>query len=416
MLAAAAVAAASPGHAADAPRLQTLVARAPLVVAARVSEVETLDAGRLAVATLDPTAVPKGERPPSTLRVVETRDMPAVPSSLEKGMLVFAFLEPLHRNSYLARTLPQGDYRQLMAGRIGRLVAATPAELAEIVAVVERILDVSRKPEPDAARRAAAARALVFDEIAARSPVLVEDGAGGLQTIPSLGESLSEDERQRLATAIARTDLPPPARAALVRAVGSNGLRQLVPALQSLRSPAAPVLAAKFEALERLGAPPGLADVEPYLGSKDAAVRAAAARALPATPGDEGVARAGQIALADPDTAVRRATIEALGESRRQEALAPLARVFRESPQDLRQVAGRGIFQVGGPAAADTLAQLAFDAPADGQRLAVVLLMALQGGRDDPRVQNIAKTHPDPELRKLIEHGIEPSHQHGAPH
>jgi hypothetical protein len=241
VLAAAAVAAASPAHAADAPRLQTLVARAPLVVAAHVSEVETLDAGRLAVATLDPTAVPKGERPASALRVVETRDMPAVPPSLEKGMLVLAFLEPLHRNSYFTRILPQGDYRQLMAGRIGRLVAATPAELAEIVAVVERILDVSRKPEPDTARREAAARALVFDEIAARSPVLVEDGAGGLQMIPNLAESLSEDERQRLATAIGRTDLPPPPRAALVRAVGSNGLRQLVPALQSLRSPAAPV-------------------------------------------------------------------------------------------------------------------------------------------------------------------------------
>lgn len=416
MLAAAALAAASSGHAADAPRLQTLVARAPLVVAARVSDVEPLDAGRVAVARLETTAVPKGERPASALRVVETRDMPSVPPSLEKGMLVLAFVEPLHRNSYLTRTLPHGDYRQLMAGRIGRLVAATPAELAEIVAVVERILDTSRTPEPDAALRGAAARTLVFDEIAARSPVLVEDGAGGLQMIPSLAESLSEEERQHLATALGRNDLPPPARAALVRAVGSNGLRQLVPALQSLRSPAAPVLAAKFEALERLGTPPGVADVEPYLASKDAAVRAAAARALPTTPGDEGVARAGQIALADPEVTVRQATIEALGESRRQEALAPLARVFRESPLHLRQIAGRSIFQVGGPAAADTLARLAFDAPAEGQRLAVLLLMALQGGRDDPRVQNIAKTHPDPELRKLIEQGIEPPHQHGVPH
>ncbi len=416
MLTAVAVAAVSPARAADAPRLQTLVARAPLVVAARVTDVEALDASRVAVATLETTATPKGERPASALRVVETRDMPSVPRALAKGMLVLAFLEPLHRNSYLTRTLPHGDYRQLMAGRIGRLVAATPAELQEIVGVVERILDTSRTPEPDAARRAAAARALVFDEIAARSPVLVEDGAGGLQTIPGIAESLSDDEQQRLATAIGRTDLSPPARAALVRAVGTNGLRQLVPALQGLRSPAAPVLAAKFEALERLGTPPGVADVEPYLASKDAAVRGAAARALPTTPGGEGIARAGQIALRDPDVAVRRTTIEALGESRRQEALSPLERVFRESPQDLRQVAGRSIFRVGGPAAADTLARLAFEAPPEGQRLAVVLLMALQGGRDDPLVKNIAKTHPDAELRRLIEHGIEPPHSHGVPH
>jgi HEAT repeat protein len=381
-----------------------------------VTAIEVLDGARVHQTKHEHTESPKGERPASALRVVETRDMPSVPAVLDKGMLVLAFLEPLHRNSYLTRTLPHGDYRQLMAGRIGRVVAATPAELSEIVAVVERILDTSRTPEPDAARRAAAARTLVFDEIAARSPVLVEDGAGGLQTIPELAESLSDVERQRLGAAIGRTDLPPLPRAALVRAVGTNGLRQLVPALQSLRSPAAPVLSAKFDALERLGTPPVVSDVAPYLDSPDAAVRAAAARALPTTPGADGIARAGQIALRDPDVAVRRTTIEALGESRREEALSPLERVFRESPQDLRQVAGRSIFQVGGPAAADTLARLAFEAPAEGQRLAVVLLMALQGGRDDPRVQNIAKTHPDQDLRRMIEHGIEPPHSHGAQH
>src|SRR4029450_304161 len=119
-----------------------------------------------------------------------------------------------------ARTLPHGDYRQLLAGRIGRVVAATPAELQEIVGVVERILDTSRTPEPDATRRAAAARALGLDEIAARSPVLVEDGAGGLQMIPGLDQSLSDEEQQRLATAIARTDLASSARAALGRGVG----------------------------------------------------------------------------------------------------------------------------------------------------------------------------------------------------
>jgi len=176
------------------------------------------------------------------------------------------------------------------------------------------------------------------------------------------------------------------------------------------------VLVAKFEALDRLGTPPSLADVEPYLGSGDATVRTAAARALTTTPGGDGIARAGQLALRDPDAAVRRATVEALGDSRRAEALPALERVFREAPPDLQQVAGRGIYQVGGPAAADVLARLAFEAPPEAQRLAVVLLMALQGGRDDPLVQRIAKTHPDPELRRLIEHGVDPPHSHGVLH
>jgi HEAT repeat protein len=413
---AAAAAAALPAHAVDAPRLQTLAARAPLVAAGRVTGVEAFDAGRVAVATLAVTAAPKGERPTGPVKIVEMRDLPSVPPVLAEGTLVLAFLEPLHGNSYLTRTLPRADYRQLVAGRIGRLVAATPAESDEIVGVVERIVAVSRTPEPDPAKRAVAARTLVFDEIAARSGALVEDGAAGLQSIPNLAETLSAEEQQRLEAALGRTDLSPFARAALVRAVGANGLRQLVPALRGLRSPAAPVLVARFDALARLGTPPTLADVEPYLSNTDPAVRTAAARALATTPGTEGVARAGRIALGDPDPAVRRATIEALGESRRPEALPALERVFREAPPDLQQVAGRGIYQVGGPAAADALARLAFEAKPEAQRLAVVLLMALQGGREDPLVQRIAKTHPDAELRRLIEHGVDPPHSHGEPH
>lgn len=412
----AAVAAAAPARAVDAPRLQTLVARAPLVAAGRVTTVEAFDAGRVAVATLAVTAAPKGERPAPPVRIVEMRDLASVPAVLDKGMLVLAFLEPLHTNSYLARTLPRADYRQLVAGRIGRVVAATPAELEEIVGVVERILATSRTPEPEPARREATARTLVFDEIAARSAVLVEDGAAGLHTLPGLAESLSTEEQQRLEAAIGRADLSASVRAAVVRAIGASGLRQLVPALQRLRSQAAPVLVAKFEALDRLGAPPSLAEVEPYLGSTDAAVRTAAARALAAAPGNDGIARAGQLALRDPDVAVRRAAIEAIGESRRSEALPTLERVFRESPPDLQQVAGRGIYQVGGPAAADVLVRLAFEARPESQRLAVVLLLALQGRRDDPLVQRVAKTHPDPELRRLIEHGVENPHSHGDPH
>ena len=409
-------AAAHPAQAADGPRLQTLVARAPLVAAGRVTTVQPYDAGRVAVATLAVTAVPKGEQPTPPVRIVEMRDLPSVPGLLAEGMYVLAFLEPLRTNSYLTRTLPRGEYRQLVAGRIGRIVAATSGETEEIVGVVDRIVAVSRTPEPDATKRAEAARTLVFDEIAARSGALVEDGAAGLQSVPSLAETLTAEEQGRLEATIARGDLAPAVVAAVVRAVGANDLRQLVPAIQRLRTPAAPVLVAKFEALGRLGAPPSLADVEPHLASKDPAVRTAAARALATTPGGDGIARAGQIALRDPDPAVRRATVEALGESRRPEALPALERVFREAPPDLEQVAGRGIYQVGGPGAADVLARLAFDAPPQGQRLAVVLLMALQGGRDDPLVQRIAKTHPDAELRRLIEHGVDLPHSHGDAH
>lgn len=384
----------------------------PLAVAGRVTRVEELNAGRVAVATIEPTATPKGEAPAGPLRVVEMRDLPSVPAALTEGTFVLALVEPLRTNSYLAEVLPPGEYRQLAAGRVGRLVAADQTELDEIVRVAERIVAASREPEPDPTARAAAARALVFDEIAARNAALVQDGAAGLATLAVLEDSLTAEERGRIEAALARTDLPAPVRAALVRAVGAAGLTALVPALRALPSPEPAVLEAAFQALAKLGAPPTAADLAQYAASDDPAVRAAAAKALAAAPGEEGIRRAGELARSDPDASVRRAAVEALGEARRPEALPVLEGVFREAPSGLQQVAGRGIFQVGGPAAAETLARLAFEAPPGGQRLAVVLLMALQGGRDDALVQRIGKTHPDADLRRLVEHGIEPPDRH----
>jgi HEAT repeats len=351
----------------------------------------------------------KGDAGPE-VTAIEMRDFPSVPAIFTANAHGVAFLEPARMNSYLTRTLPQGHYVQLDGGRTGWIAAGSAGEADEVAAIIARLVAASREPPADPGARAAAARALTLDEIAARPPALVEDGAAGLAGIPDLAATLTPAEQARLEAALARTDLPARVRAALVRVVGTSHLRQLAPTLAHLREPAPEVLAAAWEALVALDAAPQAADFEPYLTSREGAVRGAAVRGLIHATGVAGIPRATAMALDDPDPAVRRAAVEALGDGRHVEALPSLERVYVAGPNDLRLAAGRMIFAIGGRPAAESFARLAFAAPPDAQKHAVALLLSLGLPQDDELVAHIRETHPDPEIRDYIEHGLkEPS-------
>jgi len=108
---------------------------------------------------------------------------------------------------------------------------------------------------------------------------------------------------------------------------------------------------------------------------------------------------------------VRRAAVEALGATKRDSVVPSLERVYRAGPMALRQAAGGAYIAVGSPAAAESVARLVFEAPPDAQRGAVTLLLAV-APKDDPLVTKIRTTHPDPEIRELIEHGAQMGHHH----
>jgi hypothetical protein len=394
-----------------APHLRELVKAARVAVVGNVEGVESYDQGRVAVATLRIEAALKGSLAgdPAYAKVVERRDLPT-PPLFHPGQAVAAFLIAAPRSSSLNAVLPKGLYYSLVDVEDARIVAESPDGLAEIRRIMEAIIAESRNPHTDSTQQAARARELTFDLLSARHPVLVNDGAASLTSVPHLTGSLTAREREPLEDALRREDLPIRVRVAMIDAVGKAGLTEAIAVLQTLGSPPE-VMEAAWQALDQLHAPLPVEKLEEQLASENPEVRAAAVRELLRQEGVAAVSKAAPVALQDPDPKVRIAAIEALGKLGKPEALPPLERVFAEQEGGPQQAAARSILAVGGQPAIDALGRLTFTAPPTAQRYAFACLMLAGVNRDDPLVKRIAETHPDESMRQLATHGVD-VHKH----
>lgn len=392
--------------------LGQLLARSRLVVEGAVTEVRTFDEGRIALARVRADRVLKGTGDAADVQVVERRDLSSTPDLLRVGDAVLLFLAPAGRSSSLAAVLPAGGrYYEPLQGRQG-VVAGSASDVAEAAKLVARMVEATTAPAPDAAERAARHRALVFDEIAARLPRVVADGAAALPGVPDLAGTLTETEQGRLTAALQRTALPGWVRVALVRAVAAAKLKALVPILRTLPSPDAATLEASWAALRDLGAPPTPDDLETALTGPDPGARAVAARALILTQQPGTAERIARLALADPDETVRVAAAEALAQAKDPGTLGLLERVFAEGDWPVRQAAGRSISAIGGRPAQEAFARLVWSARPEVPPYAVTLLLLTGIAREDPLVVRIRTSHPSETVRHLVEEGLPKGHVH----
>ena len=404
------VAAAAPPREQVPPRLRQLVAGSRLVVAGRVEQVESLDSGRLGVATVAVTQTLKGEAASGRVQVLDLASLPSTPPLLRTGESVLLFLGPARRTSYVRNLLPDGTYQEPTQGREAVIAAGDPATIEEAARIVAGLIDASRTPEPDADKRRAAERARVFAELGARHATVVEDGIAGLVDLKPL-LPLSDEEQGRLAAAIARDDLPPRVRERLFAQVATLRIESLVPALQAVRASDAAVTASAWRALRELGAAPDEKQIAELLRAPEPAVRSAAARELIARDPAAEVSRAARLAVDDPDAKVRVAVSDALGQSASPAVIVALEKGFDRPPLEAQQAAARAIFQIGGRPAQESFARLVFTSTPEMQRYAITLLRATGIAEDDPLLVKVRKEHPEEEVREVAEHGFpEPEH------
>ena len=398
---------AAPAAALPAPRLRGLVKSARVVAAGEVAAVHSYDDDRVAVVDFAVDRVLKGSlpgAPPFRLSLVELHEGPSR-TTLTAGTRGLAFLRPASRTSYLARVLPSGTYYEVLP-EFGSFVSASSKDVADRqTAVASRVVETMSGRGMDSN----AARALTFELLAAENPLLVEDAAAGLAELRDQPK-LSAEELGVLRAALLRADLRDRVRVAVIEAVGKGGIRDAVPTLQSIAAPPAAAEAA-WRVLDQLGAGPPEKSLEQRLANPDPGIRAAAVRELLRRDGAAGVSQVGPVAIQDPDPAVRKAAVEALGALGKPEGLAPLERIFADSPTDLQQAAARAIQSIGGQPAIDSCERLAFSAPPDAQRYAVLVLMTMNDPRKQAALDHIAATHPDAQIRDLVTKGLQ-FHEH----
>jgi hypothetical protein len=389
-----------------APRTRALLKTARVVVAGNVTNVTPYDDDRVAVVTLSVDRVLKGSLPgdpPAPIALIELHEGPTRPG-LATGTRGIAFLQPASHMSYIATKLPAGAYYEVLPEFGAFMTADSKADLERDEALIARMVTAATGKGLDAEQ----GRQLTFDLLASVTPLLVEDGAAGLADLEGK-RALNAEETATLLAALRRSDLPDRVRLALIEAVGAARITAAVPALQAIDSPPA-IAEAAWRALDKLGQPLSEKSLATRLANPDAAVRAAAVRELLRRDGVAAISQVAPLAIRDPDPAVRKASVEALGSLGRPEALPPLERVFSVDTVELQQAAGRAILAVGGEPTVESLGRLAFDGPIQSQRYAVILLMTLSGPYKDATLQRIGQTHTDEQIRELVASGF-PIHE-----
>jgi HEAT repeat protein len=389
-----------------APRLSSLARSAHLIVLADVGALTEVDDGRLVEAHLRVSRMLSGPEQTVAATVVEDRRFPSVPPVMRTGRRVLAFLEEAPSTSQLRRALSPGVHYRVAGGRWGLL--DLPDAAAENVAleVVTGWISLA-EDELDEVARSALRRRLTFVELAAADPRLVEDGAAELAELPGLSASLQDSERDVIVAALGREDLPERVRIGLVDTVVRARLRSVSPALDRLDGAGPDLRRAAIRARVQLGQTRERAKLVEALSDDDPAARLAAVHELQEIGTQEAVAEVAGLAVGDPDREVRLAAIEALGKAPSPAAMEALGKTFADASREIRRRSAQVIYGIGGRPAATLLAELAFEAPAEAQRQAVVLLLTLGIPRDDPLVRRIRDTHPNPALRDLAEHGLQ---------
>ncbi len=395
-------------YGAFAPKTREMLRKATFVGGGEILATSEYDDGRIGVVhiRIDEMFKPGKTKGPHSVRVVSITDEPGAvqPEVGAKGLL---FVQPLRRTSYIDRHVPDSTSTySFVDGRDGWRQARAN-QMEKLAAPIRQLVANSRGKQKDPSAQTAQ-RTITFQLISSLDPILVPDGLVVLAELPDLANSLSEAEVDSLKAALHSDTLPTKVRKTVISAIADNRLTVLADSLRKIDD--TELQRDAWGALRRLGHPINVDTLHEDLKSEKPGVRTAAALELLDRDPEKEIATVSKQLLKDPDPEVRLEVIEALGATGSAQAATVLEPVFSDSDLKQRQATARALLAIGGPTAADSFHRLAFEGSIQAQRFAVFGLFSLGVGREDGRLQDIARRHTDKKIKELIEHGIEHGH------
>jgi hypothetical protein len=89
-----------------------------------------------------------------------------------------------------------------------------------------------------------------------------------------------------------------------------------------------------------------------------------------------------------------------------------VSRTFDAPEREMKQASARAMLAIGGPAADDALVELALRGGSVETRTYAALVLVATHGPQHEAVRRIAASNPSPEVRDVLEHGLEFRHSH----
>ena len=309
--------------------------------------------------------------------------------------------------TYLAQHLPAGTFFEAVGGREGVVPVGSDAEVEDVARALADGAAIAGT-EGDAAR--AAARRLAFFELASANGRLEADGLVELRQLGELG-SLSPAEVATLARVLRDRSVDRSVRIGLLHLVAERHATAALSALATADADDPGVLEALLLARAALGSE-RRADIDPHLASRDPGIRAAAVRALGRLGDASVIPDLERYATVDPDLKVRVAAVEALGATKQPGAVPVLARTFQAGSTPLMQASARALLAMDSSAVDDAFVDLALRGRTPDARRYAAAVLVLARGRTDPAVRRIEAASPPPEVKDLLEHGLQDPHHH----
>ena len=370
---------------------------ADTVVLARAGPTERIDRhGRAAKLTVERTLVSRPAGSPGLaasgeLRIAWEEPAPGAPPRLPGGARVLLGLEPFPGQTIWRRRFP--SERPPIIARRGAARLIEPS--AEAVAAIGAFLAT-----PPAARREPGAVGVLAPLVAVPERSVALAALEWLGTVPGLA-AMPEGSRAVLERVLLDRERPLAVRRGLLGLAGQRRITGLRGAVETLTATPGPVEGDAWRALASWedGLPP--ARVDALLARGDPRVRAVAAERLR---GPKAAPRLRTLAREDPAPEVRLSALTALQRTEGNDAAGELVAALTDSGQGVAAQALVLLRELG-PAGLPALRESIDSGEPERTRAAIVALPTA-GPEGHALLAKIARSHPDPKLRRIAEFAL----------